>query len=259
MRLGISTACYFPRLMTEECFSEIKKAGAECAEVFLEGYVEYEDSFDSIIKPLQTVPVHSVHALPTQFEPELISKNSRALQGAVFWFKKVLQRAKNLGASCYTYHGALKLTKKKYTFDYNFLAERMRAACGIAAEYGITLTYENAHYAFGGEPEYFKNLLPLVPDLGACLDLKHAMKAGCSWKDFFNVMKGRLRTIHVCDYDENGDMRLPGRGIFDFKEFFNVLKGEGVTAPLILEVYDSSYKDFNEVKDSFIWLQNAAK
>lgn len=159
-----------------------------------------------------------------------------------------------MGASCYTYHGPMRLKRTPYKFNFDLLGERIGMLCEAAKEFDMTLCYENVHYSYYSYPEYFANLAERIPNLGTCLDIKQAMQGGYSYKDFFKVAKDRIKTIHVCDFDDNGSLLLPGRGTFDFEEFFKIMKGEGVDAPMLLEVYSGSYKDFSDIADSFNYL-----
>ena len=50
MKVGISTATFFTRVLTEDSFSVIRRLGADCAEVFLTTWYEYEPSFADLLR-----------------------------------------------------------------------------------------------------------------------------------------------------------------------------------------------------------------
>lgn len=258
MEIGISTASYFPRLLTEDCFAMIEECGAKVCEVFLATFSEYSNDFAEVLKQKQRCKVHSIHALTNQFEPELISRGSRAFDDSCYWFNQVCFTGEKLGAECYTFHGPTLLKKIKYVFDYPFIAERLVKFCDIADSHGLTLTYENVHWAYGAYPEYLKKILELVPSLGACLDIKQAMQAGYSYKEYVEAMGSRIKTVHLCDYDDNGKLLMPSKGKFDFVEMFKILGDICPDATCLLEVYSSSYDGFSEIEQGFNYLKECA-
>ncbi len=260
METGISTASFFPRLYTEDALSRIGELGAKVSEVFFASRCEYTEDFGKVLlERLSDAPmlrVHSVHALTNQFEPELYSLNDRAYKDAEDTFEAVCSVARQIGAHNYTFHGATMLKKAvKYSFNYDLISERVNVLCGIAAKYGVTLCYENVHWAYFSNPRFFAAIKDRCPQLGATLDIKQAMQSEISWKDYLFEMKGRLRTVHLCDYDENGNLCLPGQGVFDFVEFYRALAEAGFDGPCLMEVYTKSYKDESELKRAFEFLK----
>lgn len=258
---GISTASFFTKLYTEETFKYLKEYGAECAEVFFGCTSEYSGKYtDAIIKSSieSGVPVHSVHGLTNQYEPELFSLNLRAVEDAENIFFGLLATAKEMGARNYTLHGPSKLKNKPYNHNYKRLGKVLNSLIDRADEYGISINYENVHWAFFSNPEYFVNLKRECPRLGATLDIKQAIQSGYSYKDYFDVVKDSLKTVHVCDVDSNGQILLPGRGKFDYVELYKRLEGIGFKGAVIMEVYPESYGDFSEIKDAYEYLLSAA-
>lgn len=70
MRLGISTATYFSKLVTEESFGQIEKLGLKTCEVFLTTFYEYTPQFGGLLaEKSKGLDIYSVHALTNQFEP----------------------------------------------------------------------------------------------------------------------------------------------------------------------------------------------
>ena len=51
MKVGISTATFFTKVLTEDSFSVIKRLGADTCEVFLTTFYEYKDAFAPSILP----------------------------------------------------------------------------------------------------------------------------------------------------------------------------------------------------------------
>lgn len=260
MKTGISTASFFPRLYTEDALSEIAKLGGEVCEVFFASRCEYTRDFGNVLKArldeAKGLCVHSVHALTNQFEPELYSLNDRAYADAVETFESVCAVAEQIGARNYTFHGATMLKKAvKYSFNYDLISERVNAICAIAAKYGVKLCYENVHWAYFSNPAFFGAVKDRCPDVGAVLDIKQAMQSEISWREYLDVMKDRLRTVHLCDYDDFGNLCLPGKGSFDFVTLYKALADVGYEGPCLMEVYTKSYKEESELKRAFEFLK----
>ena len=250
MELSISTACYFSKLFTEESFGEIRKLGLTACEVFLATFFEYESGFAELLKgKMGGLRAYSVHALTNQFEPELFNVSPRTRGDAEGWFDKVVRAAEVLGAKYYTFHGPTRLKKKVYRFDFEKLGKRFCELSERAAGRGVKMAYENVHWTYFSEPEYFENLRPHCPGLNTVLDIKQAMQAKIDYNLFLDVMGDSLVNVHICDYDENGALCMPGRGVFDFKGLFNRLEDMGYGGPVTLEIYADAYKDFSEIKE----------
>ena len=50
MKVGISTATFFSKVLTEDSFSVIQRCGGDTCEVFLTTFYEYKDSFGRLLK-----------------------------------------------------------------------------------------------------------------------------------------------------------------------------------------------------------------
>lgn len=256
MKLGISTATFFGKILTEDSFEIMEKMDAKICEVFLTTFFEYTSDFAAFLKTkAKNIKVHSIHSLNSQYEPELFNSVDRTRLDSEKVFKDVCIAGGILGANYYTFHGPARLKKKEYVFDYEVLGKRIEELCGITKSYGMELCYENVHWTFYSENGYFKNLKKYSPSLKACLDIKQAMQSKIDYKLFIEEMGDDLKTVHLCDYDANGKLCIPGRGIFDFKELFKILKHNGFTGALLLELYSGDYKSLEEVEKGFNYLQ----
>ena len=255
MKLGISTASFYTKVVTEDTFSYIKDMNVDLVEVFLSSFCEYEgEILDKIVKN-KNIEVHSVHALTNQFEPDLFNKNIRAQEDCFSILEKVLTAGERLGAKYYTFHGATILKKIKYNFDYDFLSKVVSRIMDRAKSHNIELSYETVHWAYFNNIDYFNNLKKILPNLKATLDIKQIMQAKSDYREFLPHLKDSLTTVHLCDYDDNGNLYLPGNGTFDFIELFKRLKDINFSGALIMEVYPQSYKDFSELNNSLNYLR----
>ncbi|MBR2057001.1 MAG: hypothetical protein IJ978_05010 [Clostridia bacterium] len=126
MLVGISTATYFTKLVTENSFSVICRNGGKIAEVFLTTYSEFEEDFGHLLNEVKgDVEIYSIHSLSTAFEPQLFNKAERTRKDAEKFFRKVLRVGQIIGAKCYTFHGSTRM-KKTQVIDPVFFGKRMK-------------------------------------------------------------------------------------------------------------------------------------
>lgn len=255
MRVGISTASLFNRVPTESAFDVLRQMRVDTTEVFLNTFSEYEKPFaDALVARKGTINVHSVHALSTQFEPQLFTANARVRADAENIFKKVCYAGAVLGAKYFTFHGPVRLKDKEYVFDYAKLGDRINQLSEIAQAYGLRISYENVHWTYFNNPDYFRRLKLQCPNLGATLDIKQAMQSGINVYKFLDVMADRLTTVHLCDYNAKGETRIPGQGKFNFEKLFRELDALNINVQMFVEVYTQDYRDLNELKESYDYL-----
>ncbi|MDR3318612.1 MAG: sugar phosphate isomerase/epimerase [Clostridiales bacterium] len=260
MNIGISTASLFNKYCTEDCFEVLADIGCRISEVFFNTYSEYGAEFAKKLKGrLNGVKVHSVHALGTQFEPELFSINGRVRNDAESVLKKVMESAVTLGAGYYTFHGQYRMKRFKSEINLDALGAGVNRVIDIAEGFGITVSYENVHYAYSAEPDFFRIIKERCPRLAFTLDVKQAMQAYHLPREYLKTMGGSISTVHVCDVTADNVPVLPGRGVVDFKEFFAELSGAGVDVPVLLEVYADNYRTADELRGCFELIKKLAE
>ncbi len=256
MKAGISTASFFNRIYNEEAFLHLNLLGCDLVEVFFTTYSEYEEDFAKKMAQSQgNIVVHSVHALGTQFEPELYNVTSRVRSDAEKLFKKVCRAAQILNAKFLTFHGPYRMKKKPYNIDYKKLGRRTNEIIDIAKAYGLKLSYENVHYAFFNEPSFFQNLKEYCPELFGTLDIKQSVQGGVNPYDILDAIGDRLSTVHICDIQSNNETAAIGKGTFDFEKLINTLKHKEVKAPIILELYSKDYDTLDDLKANFEYIK----
>jgi len=255
MKLGISSASFFNQVATEDCFDMLRNMGVDCTEVFFNTYSEYEPSFvDKLVAKKGNIKVHSVHALGTQFEPELFNINDRVKNDAIKILRKVLQAAQSLNAQYYTFHGPLKLKRIPYNIDFDSYCKKLNYIIAICKEYGIKLAYENVHYSYYNNPMFFESIKHRCPDLYATFDIKHAYQSGYDYKEYLKFVGDRLAVLHICDVKLDNSTELPFNGIVDFEGVFFEIKKYKPDAVILLELYSNNYTSLNQVKETFVLL-----
>ena len=202
------------------------------------------------------LPIHSIHTLNQHFEPELFNISPRTREDAEEWLRFALGNGQMIGAKYYTFHGQARLKRKPYNIDFATFGPKVRQINEICHEYGITLSYENVHWAFYNYPEFITSLAPYDKDLRTTLDIKQAMQADVDVYAFLDKMGDRLSTVHVIDYKDDKSLCLPGRGIFDFASFFQRLADMGFDGAILIEAYQNDYQEINELQDSLQYLKS---
>ncbi len=258
MEVGASTACLFTKAYNEDAIKIYNEYGISVVEVFLATFSEYEKDFVDELKRRQgNLKVHSVHTLNQQFEPELFSKSPRARADAEVIFDKICYAMGALGADYYTFHGPARLKRLPYNINYEVMGARLDELNQRIVEkagHG-ELVYENVHWSYYNSPEFFDGIKKFS-EVKTCLDIKQAMQSHISCYDYIDSMGDRLKNVHLCDYDENGRLKLCGNGIFDFVTLFKYLDDKGYDGPLMLEVYPESFSDMSELMRSLEYVQN---
>ena len=256
MRVGISTASLFMRKYNEEALPLFDGWNIPVAEVFLSSFCEYTPEFARMLQARKgAVNVYSVHTINTQYEPQLYNASPRVRDDAFGILGQVMESAKLLGATAYTFHGIARL-KRTYREDIPHVAEQTLAISQFCKKYGVRLCYENVEWAFYNRPGIFKELKAACPDLGGVLDIKQARISGYDYREYLTEMGSDLSHVHVSDFCGRGC--LPGKGEFDFDELFARLADVGFRGPVLIENYANEFDDIGELFDSYAYLAEKA-
>lgn len=260
MKTGISTASFFNRIPTEDSFDVLQFLGVNVTEIFLNTYSEYEiDFIEQVKKRLNGIEVHSLHVLGSQFEPELFSFNERVRADAEKILIKVLTAAKLLGAKYYTFHGPLQLKRWAYKIDYDSFAERLKELNAYAENFGVNISFENVHWAYGNTPEFFEEVLKRYPSLYTTLDIKQAILGGIEPDAFLRTMGKNISTIHICDVKDKIYTALPSKGDYNFDNFFKKAAEYKLNAAVLIESYSRDYEDYDELKAAYDYIKALTK
>ena len=259
MQTGISTASLFGRFHTEDGLEFLSKNGVQTAEVFLESYSEYTKKFGKKLNKIKgDMPVHSIHTLTTQFEPTLYSLNDRAMADSYKLLERTLECAKQMDAKYYTFHGVARVKRTPMTINFERVAFYTQKIIDLCKKYGVTLAYENVHWAYYNYVGFFNELRCRTHGLKGTLDIKQARQSNVDYRDLINEMGKDIVTVHLSDINEQGKMCLPGKGVTDFKELFSRLRDVGFDGALLLEVYQNDFTDIKELFNSLDYINEIA-
>ena len=251
MEIGVSTASLFMRQYNEDALVTLESLDARVCEVFLQGFSEYEPEYGELLKKRAgSLLVHSVHVLTMTYETELFTINPREYNDVKNIFSKVLTIMKRLGTKCYTMHGRARIKVNADYDNYEKAGSRLAELGDIAADYGVDICLENVPWAFYNKVGFWREVKKFAPRLKGTLDIKQARLSGYDYKDYLNEMGENIRTVHLSDIGNDGKIKLPTFGIFDYETLFKRLKDVGFNGNMLIEVYKNDYKDIFEIKQS---------
>ena len=261
MYTGISTACFYNKMLNEDALLQIAAMGVNKTEIFFSTMMEYKNDYVLKLKGIldgEGLEMVSVHALPTQFEPQLFSSHPRQVEEATRLFREVLTAAYTLGAKIYVFHGPYHFQVAcGLNLDMEAIGEVVTRLAGIAGEYGVTLSYENVHWCWYMKPSFASELLAHTDsdNLQFTLDVKQAAQSGCCASEYIDAARGRLNHVHVCDYrvDEQKHIMpsLPFSGEADWETLRTKLNAAGYDGCIMMEVYADNYRSFEQLKENY--------
>ncbi len=259
MNVGISTASLFNRAFNEDALPIIDRMGADVVEIFLESFCEYTVEFATLLKSrLGNLKVHSVHTVNTNYEPQLFSSNPRSYNDAIETFESVIKAANILNAKNNTFHGRIRIKTGRYD-NYEDTGKFFNILIDKAEVYGVNVCLENVHWAMYNYAGYLKEIKPYSPKLKTCLDIKQARLSGYDYREYLKEMADSLQTVHISDYNSDGKILLPGKGIFDFEKLIGELNQVNFNGAIIIEVYNNSYDSYEELATSLEYIKNLVK
>lgn len=255
MKLGVSTACFYP-LETEKSLEILCKDNVKNIEIFFNCSCELEDGFVKELKAMKDgygVNITSVH--PTMSLAEsfmLFSAYERRTREGIEQYKRYAEISAQLGADFIIMHGG----KPNKVINDEEYCERFFNIARIVKENGSTLLQENVSKYRAGSLEVLSLMSERLGEYANfCIDVKQCIRAGYSPFDALKVAKGHIRHIHLSDHSETNDCLLPLDGDFDFKKFIETAKDCGFDGTAITEVYKDAYTDYGQVAKSFFRLE----
>ncbi|QWT55435.1 sugar phosphate isomerase/epimerase [Christensenella sp. MSJ-20] len=258
MRFGVSTACLFLREYTEDALAVLSRMGVLRVEIFLEGEYEYAPEYVRGLRSIldnHGMACAGVHALPTQFEPQLFSRHDRLCRSAEEIYCRVLEAARVLGAGCYVMHGIVK-ARRGSRINYEAAGKRLGDLGRMAADHGVLLALENVHWCMLSDPCALEALDPYVDGvtLGYTLDVKQAVQSGYTPWTYLERMGKKLRHVHICGTRVRKDGSIatcmPEEQPGLMEELLSRLCAQEYDGDVVLEVYNQDYGDYNDLARS---------
>lgn len=261
MKIGLSTANFFPDHNTEDMIDLYGKAGVDSVEIFLNTFSELEEDFIRLLKERCTaygITVNSVHVMSMVMEPCLFDLLERRRQDFLKIFQRTLACIRELGCDIYTFHGVPKgMADPRH---YAHLARCYDELCSLAEGYGVRLAQENVAYLASGDPQFILEMKRRMDNrLYHTLDIKQCVRAGIDPYVYLDAVAPDLVNVHLNDHDAAHHCLLPGEGTFDFDVFFSKLRDIGYQGNGILELYRNNFNDEKELFRARRALQSQAK
>lgn len=237
MQLGMSTAAFYGRWETEEAAAHISQLPLDCAEVFLQSESENTKEFASIVKRnLGKTACTSVHPLGG-YENYMAGRPARQVRDAFNHFCRILEAGEVLGAKTFVYHGRNTPLLSPLPWNLKWNIEAITPMCEAAQRRGMVVGWENVCWCQLTTPELVLEAKAALPQVRFTLDIKQAMRAGCDPIAYVYAMGDQLCNVHVCDWQADGRLCLPGEGVFDFDAMMKALRDVQYDGPVIMEPY----------------------
>ena len=256
MKLGISTACFYP-LETEKALEAVAKSGTKYTEIFFNSTCELSDSFVGELAKIREeygITVTSVH--PTLSLAEsfmLFSDYRRRFLEGIEQYKRYAEIAARLNADYIIMHGG----KPNKAIDNHQYCERFSQVSRAVKENGATLLQENVVNYRAGSIEMLRFMAEQLGDeVGFCLDVKQSVRGGYSPFDALEAVHKNIKHLHISDHTPEHDCLLPTNGGFDFAEFLGRAEALGYSGAALIEVYRDAYSDYSEIFNSLQKLKN---
>lgn len=258
MRLGISTACFYPQPI-EEAVERIAALGFRTIEIFFNTESEYDIPFLHNLKAsadISGIQIVSIHPYTSLMEGMLLfSAYPRRTEDGFAQYRKYMEAAAYLGAKYLTFHGE-RFMGEDSLFDHMDRAYHVyHELCELAQDTGITLTQENVAWCKSRDPKYLALLAKHVPELRYTLDIKQGNRAGQHWTSYLDVMGERLCNVHINDYDVEHSCMLPGEGSMEYEKLAEALKKIHYDKQVLIEVYSSNFTEDTQIEQAGALLQ----
>lgn len=257
--LGVSSACYYP-LETEKSLILAGENGFKNIELFINAPSELSDDFvDKLItiKEKYDMNIVSVHPFTSFAESFfLFSDYERRYFDFLPFYEKFFKVTKRLGADFFVVHGAksiVKIDEALYCERYKSLIERGKAC-------GIQVCHENVVDHKCESPVFMQMMRERIgDDFKIVLDIKQAHLAHFTPYDFLTPLSDSVAHIHISDRTDAKRCVTPLKGDFDFEAFFRALKKCRYDGKCIIELYNWSYEDRDEIRAAYEKLNELIK
>lgn len=257
MNFGISTACFYPEVLTEDTIEIISDIGFSTCEVFFESFDEMKGDILNKIKynlEKYNLNVRTIHPFPSPFEPFLFDKYERRRQEMESKFIDACMAANFLGAEYYVFHGE---RSTKAESDAKWTAYIMDNLSRLAAKYNVKIAWENVSWCRSNSPDFMKAVLDNMKEkIYFTFDVKQANRSFRNIDEYLNVFKDRVVNVHISDSDLNNDCLLPGFGEYNLVDVINKAKALNSDCQFIIEVYRDNFNGIEDIKKSFNYIKN---
>lgn len=261
MKIGLSTANYFPEVDTEDMIDLYGRNGVETVEIFLNTFSEMTTEFMDILNRRLDhygMTVNSVHAMSIMVEPCLFDLHHRRREDYLDIYRNTLRCVRALGSDIYTFHGPMAMMDREDQYDH--LAACYDVLYELAEDSGVRLAQENVAHHAAITPDFIRAMKERMNHrMLHTFDIKQAVRAGQDPYEYLAVVSADLVNVHLSDHDFEHYCLVPGEGNFDFQRFFRTLREVGYTGNGILELYRQNFKGEEDLMAARQALENDAR
>ncbi len=253
MRIGISTANFYPDVNTEDVVDLYSAIGVDTVETFLNTFSEMQEDYAKALREKCDklgIKVNSIHVMSSVMEPSLFDRQKRRRDDFVEIFKMSVKAAKILGTNIYTFHGPTIWMGDQLPIEH--IADCYDRIVYEGLSQGVYVAQENVAYQAAGNPDWLERLLDKVRcEMKFTFDIKQARRAGRNPEEFYRIMGKNIINVHLNDNNAEEVCLLPGKGTYDFGGFFARLDAMGYGGNGIIEVYRDNFTRENELKQAY--------
>ena len=249
MKIGISTACFYP-CKTEETLECIAALGFGEIEVFVnapsESTVDYARQLREQAKGLG-LRITAFHPFTSFAETYcLFGSYETRRQDYYEIYKEYFEAAAAMGARVFNFHGC----RSEWPMEVEKYCEIYATLFESAKREGICFSQENVKRHYAGHADFILDMKRILQkDVCFTLDVKQAKRCGedpCRLRD---AMGDRLIHFHASDYLDDGSCALPGQGVCDYASILNDhIRSDAVTK--VVEVYSTDYTQDSQLREA---------
>lgn len=255
MKLGVSTACFYP-MLTELSLVSLLEMGINNFEIFFNTSSELDKKF---VKGLRSSlrkyggKVRSIHPYSSMMEPFMFFSNyERRFTDMMDDYKRYFEAANILDAELIVIHGdklPAKTPDEKYFERFNRIID-----CG--KKEGVIVAQENVNLHRSQNPDFLCRMRDWIgDDCKFVFDIKQAVRASYDPYDFAQRLGSSIIHVHVSDNSPSNTCLLPGKGMMDFSRLKKIIDDNGCDPAWVIEVYRSNFGEGEELRKALRWLR----
>ena len=262
MRIGVSTACFYPQPL-EEILPVLAGVGVRAIEVFFNTESEfsprYYEQLGAEARSLG-LDIVSIHPYTSLTEGMLLfSDYRRRTEDGMMQYQRYFECAAALGARFFTFHGERDGGPEDTPAQWERKCAAYHRLCALAASCGVTLAQENVAWCRSRDPAFVQKLCRDVPELRYTLDIKQARRAGQLPRSFIDAAGERIVNLHINDFSDKQTCLLPGAGEMDYDDLFSRLRSVGYNGHALIEVYRTNFDEVGELERAVRYLSRWAQ